>query len=72
MSFFLFLTLFIADHTLPRPPPLLTEVCHPSKHVVMMRPDLLAPSLLAEHQAVSLAWAATNLSDYISLSWEVL
>lgn len=47
-------------------------VCPPSQHVVMMRPDLLAVSLLAAHQVASLPQSATNLSDYIPLSWEAL
>lgn len=50
----------------------LPEVCQPCKHVVMMRPDLLALSLLATHQPVSLLQSATNLSDYIFLSGEAL
>lgn len=52
-------------------PPLLAEVCQPGKHV-MMRPDPLALSLLAAHQAVLLPQSATNPSDYITLSREAL
>lgn len=64
-----FSPLFI--HMPPFPPSLLTEVCQPGKHV-MMRPDPLALSLLAAHQAALLPQSATNPSDYITLSREAL